>query len=419
MEEQGVAEHLEDEEHWEQEGRRLERFSSQVQDAISSVEDQEFFAETPTEDDLDETPNQELVQDAREEVLNAVAEAEEKRGELLERLRDAKQEIREKKNEWDEKHEARREEYEELAEEIEQETGVDIGEYFDLKEKESRLAGVQEELEEKRDEIEKLENERRNLLGELRDVRQQITGVRRRGINEMDGELTDEVRVQLEPDSNREEYIEWFNHVLQGSRVRTQDKEAIAEEYQPEELARLVDEKDTDRLTEDVNITETAAENIVNHDDLRARVHELQTLEIHDRPLIEIQDEGEWKPLERMSDGQQCTALLSIAMLERNRPLIVDQPEDMLDNEFIYDVVVDVLQRVKQTRQIVCATHNANVPILGDAEQILVMWSNGRNGFFQDRGSIDKPNVQTKAQKILEGGEEAFSKRTRKYGVLE
>jgi hypothetical protein len=99
--------------------------------------------------------------------------------------------------------------------------------------------------------------------------------------------------------------------------------------------------------------------------------------------------------------------------------LVVDQPEDMLDNEFIYDVVVDVLQRVKQSRQIISATHNANIPILGDAEQILVMWSNGRNGFFQERGSIDLPDVQTKAQKILEGGEEAFSRRTRKYGVLE
>lgn len=419
MEEQGVAEHLEDEEQWEQEGRRLERFTSQIQDAISSVDDTEFFPETPSEADLDETPNQELIQNVRGEVLDTVAEVEEKQEEILERLRDAEEEIREQKDEWDDRHEARREEYEELAEEIEQETGVDIGEYFDLKEEESRLTGIQEELEQKRGEIDELEDERERLLGELRDVRQQITGVRRRGINEMDGELTDEVRVQLEPDSNRDEYIDWFNHVLQGSRVRTQDKEAIAEEYQPEKLAQLVDERNTERLIEDVNITETAAENIVNHDDLRARVHELQTLEIHDRPLIEVQDEGEWKPLERMSDGQQCTALLSIAMLERNRPLIVDQPEDMLDNEFIYDVVVDVLQRVKQTRQIICATHNANIPILGDAEQILVMWSDGRSGFFQDRGSIDKPNVRTKAQKILEGGKEAFSKRTRKYGVLE
>jgi predicted ATPase len=419
MEEQGVAEHLENEEQWEQEGRRLDRYVSQVQDAVTAAEEVDFFSETPTEEELDESPNQELIEDAREEVLEAVANVQEFREEIVERLRDAEESVSDKKEIWDDRHEERREEYQEFADEIEEETGVDIEEYFDLKEEEARLEGVEGELADKREEIEDLESARQDLLAELRDVRRRITDVRRRGINEMDEELTDEVRVQLEPDSNREEYINWFNRVLQGSRVRTQDKEAIAEEYQPEVLARLVEEKNTDRLIDDVNITETAAENIVNHDDLRARVHELQTLEIHDRPLIEIQDEGEWKPLSRMSDGQQCTALLSIAMLERNRPLVVDQPEDMLDNEFIYDVVVDVLQRVKQSRQIISATHNANIPILGDAEQILVMWSNGRNGFFQERGSIDLPDVQTKAQKILEGGEEAFSRRTRKYGVLE
>jgi len=419
MEEQGVAEHLENEDQWEQEGRRLDRYVSQVQDAATAADEVVLFSETPTEEEFDKSPNQELIEDAREEVLEAVADVKELQEEVVERLRDAEESVSDKKEIWDDRHEERREEYQELAEEIEEETGVDIEEYFDLKEEEARLEGIEDELSDKREEIEDLEEAREELLAELRDVRRQITDVRRRGINEMDEELTDEVRVQLEPNSNSEEYINWFNRVLQGSRVRTQDKEAIAKEYQPEVLARLVEEKNTDRLIDDVNITETAAENIVNHDDLRARVHELQTLEIHDRPLIEIQDEGEWKPLSRMSDGQQCTALLSIAMLERNRPLVVDQPEDMLDNEFIYDVVVDVLQRVKQSRQIISATHNANIPILGDAEQILVMWSNGRNGFFQERGSIDLPDVQTKAQKILEGGEEAFSKRTRKYGVLE
>lgn len=419
MEEQGVADHLEDEEEWESEGRRLERYQSQIQDAKTAVEGFTIFEETPAGDEIEDTPNEELVTATRELVEETVSDVSDLREDILDALSDAEEEIVEKKDEWDSRNESRRDEYEELADEIEAETGVDIEQYFDLKEEESRLLGVQSDLEDKRDDIEEFEDARQELLSQLRNVRREITDIRRRGINEMDSDLTDEVRVQLEPDSNREEYVEWFNEVLRGSNVRTQDKEAIAEEYEPEVLAKLIDEKDSERLVEDVGITETAAENIVNHDDLQARVHELQTLEIHDSPLIEIRDEGEWKPLTRMSDGQQCTALLSIAMLERSRPLIVDQPEDMLDNGFIYDVVVNVLQRVKQSRQIISATHNANIPILGDAEQILVMWSNGRNGFFQNRGSIDMADVQKKAQQILEGGEEAFSKRTRKYRALE
>lgn len=419
MEDQGVDEHLEGEEQWEQEERRFDRYVSQVQNAISSAEDTTIFDETPTEEEIDESPNSELIESARSEVLEAVSDVEDLQEEIIERIQDAEELVADKQDEWQERYDERREAYEELASEIEEETGVDVQEYFDLKEEESRLEGVQSDLEEKREEIEDLEVERQELLSELRDIRRGITDIRRRGINSIDSELTDDVRVQLEPNSNRQEYIDWFNRALRGSRVRTQDKEAIAEEYEPERLAQIIEEKDTEQLIDDVNITDTAAENLVNHEELRARVHELQTLEIHDRPIIEIRDEGEWKPLSRMSDGQQCTALLSIAMLERDRPLIVDQPEDMLDNEFIYDVVVDIIKNVKMSRQIVAATHNANIPILGDAEQILVMWSNGREGFFQDRGSIDVPDVQARAQQILEGGEEAFNRRTRKYGVLE
>jgi energy-coupling factor transporter ATP-binding protein EcfA2 len=419
MEEQGVDEHLEGEEKWEQEGRRLDRYVSQIQNAATAASEFTIFEETPTEEELDDLPNQELVEAARSEIFEAISDIEELKDQITSRLQVAEESVVEQKEEWDNRHESRREEYQELADEIEEETGVNIEEYFDLKEQESRLAGVQSDLDSKEEEIEGLEEQRRNLLRDLEGVRRRITDIRRRGINDIDGELTEEVRVQLEPNSNKEHYVDWFNTVLQGSRVRTQDKETIAEEYDPDVLARIIEEKDAERLVDDVNITATAADNIVNHDDLRARTQELQTLEIHDRPIIEIRDQGEWKTLSHMSDGQQCTALLSIAMLERDRPLVVDQPEDMLDNEFIYDVVVDVIKRVKQSRQIIAATHNANIPILGDAEQILVMWSNGYEGFFQNRGSIDLPEVQTKAQKILEGGKEAFNHRTRKYGILE
>ena len=419
MEDQGVDEHLEGEEQWEQEERRFDRYVSQVQNAISSAKDATIFEETPTEEEIDESPNAKLVESARSEVSDAASDVEELQEEIIDRIQAAEELVVDKQDEWQERYEERREAYEELASEIEEETGVDVQEYFDLKEEESRLEGVRSDLEGKREEIEDLEEGRQELLSELRNIRRAITDIRRRGIDSIDSELTDNVRVELEPSSNRQEYIDWFNGALQGSRVRTQDKEAVAEEYEPERLAQIIEEKNTEQLVDDVNITGTAVENLVNHEELQARVHELQTLEIHDRPIIEIRDEGEWKPLSRMSDGQQCTALLSIAMLERNRPLIVDQPEDMLDNEFIYDVVVDIIKNVKMSRQIIAATHNANIPILGDAEQILVMWSNGREGFFQDRGSIDMPDVQAKAQQILEGGEEAFNSRTRKYGVLE
>ena len=91
----------------------------------------------------------------------------------------------------------------------------------------------------------------------------------------------------------------------------------------------------------------------------------------------------------------------------------------MLDNEYIYEEVVKMTKEIKESRQIISATHNANMPILGDAEKINVMYSNGLEGFIHDRGSIDDPDVRKSAKDILEGGNEAFKLRTQKYGALQ
>jgi ABC-type cobalamin/Fe3+-siderophores transport system ATPase subunit len=152
----------------------------------------------------------------------------------------------------------------------------------------------------------------------------------------------------------------------------------------------------------------------VSHDDLVEQLTKLELFEIHDRPVIELNDGG-WKELNEMSDGQQCTALLSIAMIERDVPLIIDQPEDMLDNKFIFTDVVEILRSIKQDRQVIAATHNANIPIIGDAEQIVVMRSNGRAGFYRNCGSIDDDEIKALAQDILEGGEMAFKRRREMY----
>jgi len=142
---------------------------------------------------------------------------------------------------------------------------------------------------------------------------------------------------------------------------------------------------------------------------------ELQPVLLEDVPTIHLNDRG-WKPLNQLSVGQKCTALLSIAMLERETPLILDQPEDSLDNAFIFQNVVQITRKLKDKRQLIIATHNANIPVLGDSELMLVMKSNGSNGFVTTLGVIDDANIKTHAQNILEGGEKAFKWRLEKYG---
>lgn len=129
-----------------------------------------------------------------------------------------------------------------------------------------------------------------------------------------------------------------------------------------------------------------------------------------------------WQALEELSTGQKATAVLLLLLLESDAPLIVDQPEDDLDNRFITEGVVPRMREEKQKRQFIFSTHNANIPVLGDAELILGLSASGEGGggraciAAEHTGSIDSPSVRALVEEILEGGREAFETRRRKYG---
>lgn len=102
---------------------------------------------------------------------------------------------------------------------------------------------------------------------------------------------------------------------------------------------------------------------------------------------------------------------------DSKRPLIIDQPEDNLDSEFIFHTFVPVLRRAKERRQVIIVTHNANIAVLGDAEQLIVFKSNSEHSKIVARGSIDDNDARDAACKILEGAREAFTRRARIYGI--
>ena len=116
--------------------------------------------------------------------------------------------------------------------------------------------------------------------------------------------------------------------------------------------------------------------------------------------------------------------MLLLLLLESDAPLIVDQPEDDLDNRFITEGVVPKMREEKRRRQFVFSSHNANIPVLGDAELILGMTASGSGEIEEGRariapehmGSIDAKPVRDLVGQILEGGKEAFETRRLKYG---
>ena len=98
-------------------------------------------------------------------------------------------------------------------------------------------------------------------------------------------------------------------------------------------------------------------------------------------------------------------------------PLLIDQPEDHLDSEFIFKAIVPALRRAKERRQVVLVTHNANVCVLGDAEQIVVLESVEDAGKVVNTGGIDSGDLKQEACRMLEGTEGAFKLRGLMYGM--
>ena len=128
-----------------------------------------------------------------------------------------------------------------------------------------------------------------------------------------------------------------------------------------------------------------------------------------------------WQAVEQLSAGQKATAVLLLLLLDSTTPLIIDQPEDDLDNRFMTREVVPRLREAKRRRQFLFATHNANIPVLGDAEHILGLSARGEADAGgatvspEHMGSIDVRPVRELVGDMLEGGERAFELRRRKY----
>lgn len=171
----------------------------------------------------------------------------------------------------------------------------------------------------------------------------------------------------------------------------------------------------------------TDAQQILNRLGAQPTKYMLERVALHDRPSLIVTkrvlntDKTERyvsRDFAKLSLGQQQSVLLALMLAaDSDRPLIIDQPEDNLDGEFIYATLVPVLRRAKERRQVIIVTHNANVAVLGDAEQIVVMKANNDHGEIVCRGSIDHTETRDAACGILEGAREAFLQRAKMYGL--
>ncbi len=143
----------------------------------------------------------------------------------------------------------------------------------------------------------------------------------------------------------------------------------------------------------------------------------LDEIMFEDVPVIRLNDRpgdagAVARPVEELSPGQRCSAVLPILLLTGTCPLIIDQPEDNLDNRLIRQVIVNILASIKLQRQVIVATHNPNVPVLGDAEYAVVLQGVGdRRCKIEAAGDLDSRSLARHLTDVMEGGREAFQYR--------
>lgn len=305
---------------------------------------------------------------------------------------------------------------------LEGKSGKDCGiEFQNLLKEIERIRPKQTLIENRKKQVAELNQQRKAFLEELSSLRSERSAQFARSLKRLNKKLLGKLKLTVEPEAEREPVVTFLlqcNLDGVGSARLAWVKEA--ENFSPVKLAELIRQGSHALQFDGWANTQTVADALSRM--TTAQVLQLEELELPDKIHIELNTAHEgaenFRPLDKLSTGQQCTAILHLLLLENSDPLLVDQPEDNLDNAFIADRIVTQLRETKIARQFIFATHNANIPVFGDAEWIGVFDVQDNQAFMpkESQGAIDVPRVRDKAANILEGGKLAFNQRKDKYG---
>ena len=282
----------------------------------------------------------------------------------------------------------------------------------------AKLQALEEQRSELNVELKTLLDERKALKTKHILMRDQISTIREEVAAELQREAGKRVRIRIMRNADHLAYQQMLVDGLRGARVRNHE-EIITTlmQLRPEQLAQLIQTNDADGLEEMSSFGSERSRKIL--DAFREAVDPLalEVIAIEDKVGIELNvssaGKATFKDASDLSRGQKCTALLPILLARRDSPLIIDQPEDNLDNHFIFETVVNAVQRLKKRRQMIFITHNANIPVLAEADLMLVMNSDGRIGVVEKFGTVDECREQV--IELLEGGRRAFELRSKRY----
>jgi len=255
---------------------------------------------------------------------------------------------------------------------------------------------------------------RSDLLKRASELRDQRFALRKRIAERLSSQFPS-IRVTVNQAGELHDYQEVVTDALKGSGVKQGvAAERLCQVFLPTELAHVVANNDLDALMQRSGFDEERSKKILSTLRSGGTHYTIETVALDDRPCIELLDGDTFKESTRLSTGQRCTTILPILLAQSERPLLIDQPEDNLDNAFVYETIVRALRTIKGSRQVIFVTHNPNIPVLGEAERVFVFSSDGQHSTLKQVGTVDE--CREHIERILEGGREAFLLRKARYG---
>lgn len=304
---------------------------------------------------------------------------------------------------------------------------IDGEQYLALEQELAELEQKREKLKPMLRRADTLNADRQTLLDAWYGLQQrEHDGLRAAGKRVTDA-LRPSVRIVTDLRGDRTRLIQFLRERISGQLNNVLDAVESAGEMSPREFAEAC-RIGPDALEELLGISGKQVEKTCDLD--AADLLELEEIWLNPTTSIELKV-GEdatskpiWQGLEHLSTGQKATAILLVLLLDstHSAPLVVDQPEDDLDNAFIADDVVPKLRSEKHSRQFLLSTHNPNIPVLGDAEQVIRLTAvgeaaaGGRASVAEGHtGSLDRAAIRSVVE-ALEGGRKAFERRRRRYG---
>ena len=372
---------------------------------------------------LEDLPGKIILAEANPVLETLSNELEKVATQVRDALERAEREIDGVRAKWTERQQEVESQYQKILREL-QKSAVDAEEFIRLR----REVEALRPLRERKVELEGLTREqadRRNeLLARWEEVKATQFRLLDRAARTVSRELRERVLVEVTAAGNREPLFDLLREQIGGRLSEAIDQLRKSPDLSLPEFVKCC-RQGTDAIHRAYAVPPAQAERLSKA--TRETLMQIEELELHPTTVIKLNtapadDSPDWKALEDLSKGQKATAVLLLLLLESDAPLIVDQPEDDLDNRFISDGVVPRMRDGKRRRQFIFSTHNANIPVLGDAELIRGLTAAGEaeKGKAAVRpehtGSIDARRVRELVEEILEGGKHAFETRRLKYG---